>query len=630
MSKIVTSLHKPYKHILIVGLILCAVVYFSCTGGGTKSSAGSLAIADTLTTTITISPNVPFDINDPSNLAEAADYAWNEFIALTWPAQAQGQVAFARGKALADGIYGNKGPTGQVVWETFRHRIEAFPGQGNPNGYDASKPDFGFNSKPQFIYAPGNGIPASGIVPPYFPDSDTSQIIFDNLDEVTQISLNSMYAGIYDHAKSGPASSAPSQKAKILFEAKVNEDYYKYVAKNKFFQSDSSSVQQIKFNSQSFAITGNGTMYPPPYTNLPASDAAAKQDGSIEIKAAWRRLNPATEDTSKFYKAIVRYYSGTVQGSNEVVKGYINSNDKEVKEIWGLIALHIIHKSPNAPAFVYATFSHYDNILDPQGNSVEDMDGTTLPQYLKLPPFSPALNIVSSTAPNNPQKVTTVSGAVNTNSPQLYFRNVAGKAAITDPSTGKPYTLPVNVNRRIFPIPPVIVNANKTAHALIKKANPNAVWLNYKLVNVQAEPLDYHRDSTKIADSLAPTYFMANEVVETNPSLQQFSGGLMANGTITNYVKNFLDPPPYVPQYDNNVFIRSEKINAKFLMGGCMGCHGSQGQKFGGDFSVLLANGRIANPDIVEVNENNAALMNTLSKKYGLLRTVQPIKKKTK
>jgi hypothetical protein len=32
-------------------------------------------------------------------------------------------------------------------------------------------------------------------------------------------------------------------------------------------------------------------------------------------------------------------------------------------------------------------------------------------------------------------------------------------------------------------------------------------------------------------------------------------------------------------------------------MGGCMGCHGSQGQSLGGDFSVILARGIVGTPE---------------------------------
>ena len=623
MKKNLFIIKSSYRKTLIILFLLGVVLYISCKNYKESSAAiSNKSILDTVTMTIVLSPNMPYDVNNPSNLAEAANFAWNEFIAVTWPAMPQGPVSFPRGRPLTNGKYGQKGPTGQVVWETFRHRTEAFPGQGNPNGYDPSKTDYGFNSKPRYTYSAGDeGVPPNGIISPYFKDSDTSQAVFNNLDEVTQISLNSMYAGRYGHTKSGPPDMSTSFKEKILFEAKVNEDYYQYIAKNKYFQSEETTVQNIKSNSQGYAITGDAKSYPPPYTNLPSSNAVSRQIGSIEIKAAWRRLDPATEDINKFYTAVVRYYTGTVGVGQETVKGYINSNDPEVKEIWGLVALHIIHKTPNAPAFIYATFSHFDNILDSAGNSVEDKDGTTLPKYLKQEPFSPALNIINSSAPTNPQKVVVVSGKVNTNSPQLFFRNAGGMEAITDSATGKLYSKPVNINRRIYPIPPTVIQANRTAHDLIKKANPNAVWLNYKLVNVQAVPLDYDRDSTKIKNNLAATFFLANEVVETNPSLQHFSGGIIDSGRISNYTYNTYANKK---EYDYNVFIRGKTTSVAYNMGGCMGCHGSQGQKMGGDFSVLLARGRIGFPDIVEVNENNKMLMRALAKKYGLIQPRKP------
>ncbi|HTB32144.1 MAG TPA: hypothetical protein VK808_08970, partial [Bacteroidia bacterium] len=209
------------------------------------------------------------------------------------------------------------------------------------------------------------------------------------------------------------------------------------------------------------------------------------------------------------------------------------------------------------------------------------------------------------------------------NNPQLYFQNVVHKEAILKGSATSKDTFrgPVAVNRRLYPIPPVIVKANKTAHELIAKVNPKAVWLYYKLVNVQAKPLDYIRDSAKINDSLAPTYFLANEVVETNPSLQHFSGALdTARGSISNYAVNpFARSSQGKPEYDYNVFIRQHGSFQEFNMGGCMGCHGSQGQKRGGDFSVLLFQGRIPFPDIIEDNTMNPFISLMLTKKYKFI-----------
>jgi len=618
-KKINTVFFRSQKKIIVIAAIIsCFIIYSACTNNESKSGKEITAGAEEMVTaTITISPNVPLDLSDPSNLAEAANFAWNEFIALTWPADSAG-----RGKPFINGKYGDKGPGGHVVWETYRAKVEAFPGMGNPNGYDPGKADLGFSSPPDYIYQPGPGIDPSGHVMPY-PGTNPGPPPppAHNLDEVTQITLNSMYAGVVTTAHAGTPGTQTNVKQKVLFEAKVNEEYYKYVAGNKYFQSDSASVVKIKANSVGYAETGDTQKYPSPYMSLPASNSSLQNVGTVEIKAAFRRLDPKTEDITKFFTAPVRYYSN---GGGRGLKGFYDSDSQN--EVWGLVSLHIIHKTPNAPAFVYATFSQYNNILDANGNSVEDEVGNTLDQYKNIEPFSPALSITndSNSSPTNPQSVYVKSGAVNTNSPQIYFRNASGKEAIypdsTESNKNPLYSLPVSINRRLFLIPDIIINANKNAHKAIKTVNPNAVWLNYKLINVQAEPLDYKRDYARIfqggTQGLAATFFLANEMVETNPSLQNFSGGLNAlTGNITNKVyPDGMTPPA---EYDYNVFIRQTgKPVAQYNMGGCMGCHGSQGLKAGGDFSVLLANGRVSFPEPVELDERTAEAVERLTKKY--------------
>ena len=86
------------------------------------------------------------------------------------------------------------------------------------------------------------------------------------------------------------------------------------------------------------------------------------------------------------------------------------------------------------------------------------------------------------------------------------------------------------------------------------------------------------------------SYYQANIVVETNRSLQLFSGGLSPNiSTDWN-----ADGTPH-----KNTFYGGHSFN----MGGCMGCHGSQGQNplvpYGaGDFSVIMARGTVAHPEV--------------------------------
>jgi hypothetical protein len=570
---------------------------------------------------ISVSSNIPLEVSDPANLTAAATFAWGEFIALTWPALPQGQNnAFPRGQPDTSLKYGEPGKTGQVVWETFRHRVEAFPGQGDPNGYSPSAPDFGFATKPDYIYNSTYVHTPSGRVPPST-NWDPPIPPFNNLDEVTQIGLNAMYAGTV--APSSNPGQSTNVKEKILFEAKVNEVVYQYAAQPRtdssgnpynYFQNENTIVAAIKAASVAYLQSGGGTGNPPPspYISLPPSDPPNAKVGSIEIKASFRRLGP-NDDKTKYYTAPVRYYTGDSSAPK-----FRDSNDPAVNEVWGLTSLHIIQKTPNAPTFVFATFSHVNNILDATGKNVEMPDGTTKSEYKDAAPFQPALTIVPSAIVKGvsvPQKVYLTNGtpAVNTSSPELYFNNTSGNYAIyTDSKMQHLYELPVNVPSRLYPIPQTITKVNAAAQTAIKNANPNAVWANYFLVNVQARALDV----TAIPAGEEPTFFLANEVVETNPTLQHFSGRVNnRTGEPTNYQDPRTGGNP-LEYYKNTYVVQSNGSVAGYTMGGCMGCHGAIGQNQGGDFSRLLAFGRISVPDSVQADEKNDVVTNELVRKY--------------
>ena len=147
-----------------------------------------------------------------------------------------------------------------------------------------------------------------------------------------------------------------------------------------------------------------------------------------------------------------------------------------------------------------------------------------------------------------------------------------------------------------------MINANANAHAAIaaylkQSGIQSAPWLFYKLVNVQYFPYDkvitavtpngslYHANPPFTADNPAPSsYYQANIVVETNRSLQLFSGGLSPNIS-TDWNREGT-------QHKNTLY------NGKaYNMGGCLGCHGSQGQSGQGDFSVILARGAVSAPE---------------------------------
>jgi hypothetical protein len=576
-----------------VASLLVSAVLLGGLPSGTKAQEAAPP-SDSLV----ISYRVPTDVTDPADLEKSAIFAWNEFIALTWPAAAQGPVTYNREAPLTTGTYGQVGPTGQVVWETFRHKVEIFPTSstgtpgGRPNGYDPADPDLGYKSAPEYNYK----IPITA-----FGGLQGSTVPFNNLDETTEISLNVMHAGIV-LPRDASGATATDKRQKIIFQAKANKVMYKYAVqaaiKNGTF--DVANRQTYIDNAKDNFKKNDPTLFARPYTQLPLSNygPTSLAVGTIEIKAAFRRLG-AEDDPSRFYTPPVRYY---VEEQEQTY--YIDSNNPKTPERWGLVALHIIHKTPHSPSFSYATFGHISNILDANGNEVEMPDGTTKPQYLGVEPFDPALQITPSQN-GQPQKVTlTGAGSVNTDTKRLYYRN------IFDPVIARPdgtaYTDPVNINRRLFPIPPEITAVNAKSQALIQ----GTVWANYRLVNIQTRALDITRDQATIAQQ-EPTYYLANEVVESNATLQHFRGGLTSSGVAGPGVGNGAAMDKL------NMYQLENRQVVRYNMGGCMGCHGPQGQESGGDFSVIFARHTLnKRPETVDEDEDELAKRLNIEGKY--------------
>jgi len=175
---------------------------------------------------------------------------------------------------------------------------------------------------------------------------------------------------------------------------------------------------------------------------------------------------------------------------------------------------------------------------------------------------------------------------------QLFYLN-------TSRFSGLPTRGYICINRRDNDIPPVIIDTNKTAHALIQHATTNSVWQYYKLVNVQYKPINKDHvglygtqpGENDFSNANNPsTYHLANIVVETNRPLQLFSGSVVGSGSNSDYASQF---PPQFPQSGTGIHFNTFYQGSGYNMGGCMGCHGAQGQSQGGDFSVILARGPV-------------------------------------
>lgn len=547
---------------------------------------------------ITISPDIPSELNpngggpEMATLQQAAVFAWEEFIALNWPADLGTDSNPMRdvpdtSKKLGD--------PGTLVWETYRGKVEIYPGTaiGSQQGYQYPFPDY--NAPPEYIYQPSEVGTSDGMVPAC-PGQTTGATPWVNLDETTQIGLDEMFAGI--------STESPFPGQQILFLAKANKAQFDYVTKTNRWFGNTSEIDNYPVSAFAAPVSDTATYVAANKKSPPAGSTSLVSfpNGTIELKSAWRRLNPSEEDGSRYHTAPVRFYMTNPGTEKPCYKD----------ETWAMQALHIIHKTPGAPYFIFATFEQADNILTTDGQPVENPDGSfTAAGGMVSDPLSP--NIVShNSEPAGDGSITTQTFS-NTTPPttpekQLYYLN--------EPGLGLPETKWIGVNKRKHDIPDTVIAVNEAAQEAIAGYNDGKSTAQYyKLVNVQYVPVDKPAGVTYSGtpplktpageDVATGTYYQANIVVETDYNLQVFSGRFNgSSGTITDYNDNA------TPFY--NVLYGGHQAN----MGGCMGCHGNAQVK-GSDFSFILGNPP-QEPEVAADNENMGALV----EKYQLIRRV--------
>ncbi|MCX4239702.1 hypothetical protein [Paraliomyxa miuraensis] len=566
-------------------------------------------------TSINIAPCLPSDVAGGASgatLEQAAIFAWQEFIALNWPAVAQTGAPNTRGVTNGNArLETVNGPTGALpTWMTFRHKIEVFPGAGNPpEGVDKGS----YDDPPRYIYDPaaptGNapGVGSSpGLIPGQIPpcaDGDPQGIgspenqTFLNADEATEIGQDSMFAGIVEQSELGPNGSDPASASQILFMVKLNRTYSDYIG------SPEHSGQWWKgrpdeVGTATVAYLDANKADPPPGS----AELVSFPNGTILTKSAWRRSIPSELDDGRHVVRPVRRYENSGESFCYAFDYYT------------LVALHIIQKTPSAPHLIYATFEHADNILTDRGQPIEDAEGNVI--VPGQAPLTPDITSVNATATTG-EKLSPLTADCTPGS-SLYYKNTPGHDGVPQGT--------VCVRGRKHPIPQTIIDVNRTAHEALDAyaapapaqqcagggqfcasnhdccsgrcnlkgftantctggaappppaPHPTSALRYYKLVNVQVRPIDKPAGVDYQGPDPA-TYYLANIVLETNYVLQVFSGtfandGGVADGTITDFVMG----EPYHNTLANG---------SQYDMGGCMGCHGvAQGE--GGGFSFAF------------------------------------------
>ncbi|MBL7700699.1 MAG: hypothetical protein JNM14_00495 [Ferruginibacter sp.] len=387
-------MNKNYCYVIAV--LLLASTYIACNNSSDKPADEELSQSGF---TIRFMPRPPVDIDSNATPEQLASFAWEELFALNWKSSYPANGLRDSPDTTWD--YTQPSPD-LVVWETFGHRAELRPW---------SNVMMPFDKPPHYSY----GITLKPLNPGDKLD------LFNVLDENNEIGSCNMYA----FSKSG---GQPDPMNLVRYQAKVNRDEYEYI-----FNNFSDSAKLITARAKTLAHINKYKSYDSLGTpnscdckdktviNLPcggSTDPATQRIiiGAMEIKTAWRPLT-SRDDASQFLTRTVVTFIPDSANPNTVY--YTN-------KVYGLIGMHIIHKTRNNEDFVFATWEQVNAEKDSMGyvllnNGLDS--GTVHPAFPRLHPI----------------------------------------ASVTDSSTAY-------------------------AHRLLRKKNPKSVLLNYRLVGVQAKP----------------------------------------------------------------------------------------------------------------------------------------------
>lgn len=294
---------------------------------------------------------------DPSPILEqvtANEFAWQSFIAVNWPA-ATGEGT-ERGKPDTQRPFGAPGP---VVWETYKNVMDVFL-------EDGAKP-LPWNA---------DGVPhakdaAARVMPRVSKSKPDAHKIGHLLDLVqsqrqTQPGVSEFKSGISEAQPSVASWLVAQNQTLTRFEVFINKTVFDYVYENGFYDAKN-QVNAVQ----------------------PGGPGVASPIGAMEFKAAWIEITKGM-DASRYH---------TTEATLDIDPN--RENDKSRQATMGLVGLHIIHKTPNAPQYVWATFEHKDNCPDVGAGSKGDQwhyySDTLNPKNFNMPPQQNPAQVVRMT-----------------------------------------------------------------------------------------------------------------------------------------------------------------------------------------------------------------------------------------
>jgi hypothetical protein len=268
-----------------------------------------------------LQPSFPAEGPDPTRLgptiqAQFDCYAWQEFVALNWPADAEHPGQPDMSKKPAD--LGKPLDSSLVVWQTYPGVAETFWNQPlNP-------------STPRHLWM--------------------VKRIRDASDAEVQSSISQAFP---------PNCWLTTQYGTLCYnDIRVNLEQYDAIRKHQFtdpakqYQSCTTGFPEDRPQFKGIYLP-YGTIEGGLNVGIDPMDGSKREGGvgSVELKSAWADLTGVAPEVRRRYKTMAA-----------VICDYTTRRPREA--VLGLVGLHIVHKSRLNPGWIWATFEHVDNYPD--------------------------------------------------------------------------------------------------------------------------------------------------------------------------------------------------------------------------------------------------------------------------
>jgi hypothetical protein len=314
---------------------------------------------------------VPVDVTPSTNPPQSSwtTLAWQEFVALNWPSAVPADSSGVSGlpnSQLSIGASSSNGAMIPTVWLTYRSVANTMlPGAQDPGPWQSNPVAFPAGCQ--------------AMAPPYQVSTGYQPMLLDLISK-----FSSPVVGSDVDEASGPPLIEQSGWF-VTFDIRVDQSEYAYIQQNGYYNAQ----------TQTSAETANGQLLPFPRTG--AGMPSLANFGALEVKAAWRILNPATDQA-----IIPRYYTQA---------GYFLQQDGKTCQgpaLFGLIGLHILRLTPTTPStWFWATFEQVDNVVPPSQGVSATLAAANTPNGNCPPPTATIVspyNVPPSTTQYPPNK----------------------------------------------------------------------------------------------------------------------------------------------------------------------------------------------------------------------------------